>query len=391
MLGDHFFVERAFSLAAFALNGVLIAAIWRLLLPPRYDWLPVLIWLVPSVVTWAVINNMLENVQAVFTSFACYALLRLSLESSGRFPALWAGSAGVAVVAATLTKGPVGLFPLALPLLLPLLWPRHRVHPRPAVWMTVVMVVAVAVIALFWADRPRHSLAMFMNSHLAPALGGERGVGPRAHDISRHLTHGIWLRMAVVAGLIWLAGLRRRPVLTTYWQVAFFFALGCAASLPILFSPVLAGHYFFPSMPIFALAFGALALDPASSLAATPGRPSWRVPVWGATAVSVAVVAIVAIRGPLEIRNAELVRDLDAIRSLAPVGQTVGACPASSGEWGLLNYAQRFYRISLYADGAAHNGWFLQSPGQCAPPPACQSVSRHPSFDLFSCPAADGR
>ena len=78
LAGDHFAVERVFSLLMFGANAVLIAAMWRRLLPAQDHWLPILLWLVPSVVTWAVINNMLENSQAVFTSLACYALLRTS-------------------------------------------------------------------------------------------------------------------------------------------------------------------------------------------------------------------------------------------------------------------------------------------------------------------------
>jgi len=40
-------------------------AIWRRMQPADYDWLPLLFWIVPSIVTWGVVNNMLENTQAI--------------------------------------------------------------------------------------------------------------------------------------------------------------------------------------------------------------------------------------------------------------------------------------------------------------------------------------
>ena len=49
--------------------------IWRRLQPPELDWLPLLFWILPSIVTWAVVNNMLENTQATATTAAVLALL----------------------------------------------------------------------------------------------------------------------------------------------------------------------------------------------------------------------------------------------------------------------------------------------------------------------------
>jgi len=370
-------------------NGLLLAAIWRRLLPPAYDWLPVLVWMVPSVVTWAVINNMLENTQALFTGLACYALLCTATASTASSLGL-AAVAAASVVAAVLVKGPVGFFPLAMPILIALLPSEQRPRRPMVVWPAFLSVLAVISVLLVVADGPRHAIGAFVGAHLTPALAGDRGSGPKAWDFLRHLAMGIWLRMAVVAGLAWLV-LRLRHRVTTHQlpvrQAAFFFAAACAASMPILVSPVLAGHYFVPSMAWFALAFAAVTLPAISAYRSRPSGLSWRLPVLIAMLLLVSVAAVVATHGSLEVRRRELVRDLNAIRDVAPLGATIGACPSSQFDWELLNYFQRFYRISLQPDGEAHAGWFLLATEGCTTPASCQPVKGTTKFTLLRCSA----
>ena len=116
VLGDHLFVERAYSLLTGAVTAFLIALIWRRTIgAARLDWLPVAFWLLPSTVTWAMVNNMLENTQAALTTAAVFAFVR-AWQSEQR-ASLWAAGSAVCILAAVLTKGPVGFFPLAAPLI----------------------------------------------------------------------------------------------------------------------------------------------------------------------------------------------------------------------------------------------------------------------------------
>ena len=271
LVGDHFAVERAFSLLMFGANGLLIAAIWRRFLPAQYDWLPILLWLVPSVVTWAVINNMLENTQAVFTSLACYALLRTSDRRPAIALAAWAALAAACVVVGTLVKGPVGLFPLTMPILFLVLPAASRPRHPATVWMVFAAMAGVLVALLLAAPSARFAIGAFMTTHLAPTLGGDRGAGPRGADFLRHLALGIWLRMAVVVGLVWLFRRRARVEAFMGRPAGFFFAAACASSLPILISPVTCRTLLLPSIPFFALAFGALALPAVASFHSEPG------------------------------------------------------------------------------------------------------------------------
>jgi hypothetical protein len=95
---------------------------------------------------------------------------------------------------------------------------------------------------------------------------------------------------------------------------------------------------------------------------------------------------VLIVHGPVEPRDTDMVRSLDAIREVAPVGATIGACSASAGDWGLRNYLQRFYRISIdVATTAADRDWFVASNEVCLPPPHCSIVVPTERFAFAKC------
>src|SRR6266571_4350347 len=145
IFGDQWFVERAYSAAAAALVGVFIVITWRAAraVPGArdQDWLPVALWMAAPVVSWTIVGNLLETTVAVFVIAAVAVLIAgqpVREDRRTRVPswdfaasgsvaaALGRGcSSGLCIVAATLSKGPVGLFPLAAPFALGLL-PERR-------------------------------------------------------------------------------------------------------------------------------------------------------------------------------------------------------------------------------------------------------------------------
>jgi 4-amino-4-deoxy-L-arabinose transferase-like glycosyltransferase len=391
VLGDHPAVERAYAVCVFLLNGLLIAALARRFLAPAWDWVPVLLWLAPSVVTWTVVNNMLENTQALFSSAACYALLRTAGPRPRRADTAWAATAGLCVVAATLTKGPVGLFPLGLVLLFPLLTREQR-PARPAlVWTTVGVVVLLAALCLAAYAPSRDALVAFTRTHLAPTLTGARGAGLRGIDIVRHVLLGIALRMAAVVGVVWLV--RRRVGVARGRDARFLFAVAAAASVPIFVSPLLAGHYFFPSTVFFALGFAALvapsAVAPASPALPASPAPTRRLrslPHWLTGTLAVAVCLTLCVHGPLDARDVTRLRSLEALEAALPRGGTVGACAASADDWGLHSYLQRLARVSIDTAHGDRHAWFLQVKASCPPPRRCVLVADTPALAWHRCP-----
>ena len=390
ILGDHLYVERLFSVAVFAATAFLIAALWRRLLPRDYDWLPVLFWILPSTVTWGAINNMLEGTQALFTTTAVLLLID-AVRATGLARSLLSSAlAAACVVAACLIKGPVGLFPLVVPPLALLLLDERRRHVARVLTVTLAVLAMVAAAALVIAANveARQAVAEFSSTHLMPALRGERGLPRRAFDIGRHFTLGILARMCALALVLWMIRPRRRPIASTPWMVSLFFlAVGLCASLPLLPSPVLAGHYFLPSVPFFALAVAAAALPAVQVYREPSASARGLLPLGLAAGLVLLAVAVLLVRGPMERRDVALIGALRAMDGQVPRNTTIGTCASAARNWGLHGYSQRFFRLSLAATDAPRDGWFLTDGAGCQVPPGCVQKATGGDLSLFRCDA----
>lgn len=388
VLGDHLYVERLFSVLVFAATALLIVRLWRQVLPVEYDWLPLFFWILPSTVTWGAINNMLEGTQALLTTAAVLVLAAgVRAETTGR--AVMAGAAAAAaVVAACLTKGPVGLFPLVVPPLALLLVGTERPHLRRAgvVWFSLLVSTAALAAAVLTIDEARHALSEFARTHMMPALEGRRGLPRRSFDIARHFTLGILARMVALAVVLWLIRPGGRTTARIRWNTAWFFlAVGLCASLPLLASPVLAGHYFLPSVPFFALAVATAALPPVAAYRELSSTTRRFMPLGIAAALVLAAAVVLLVRGPMERRDTEIIRGLRSAGPLVPRGRTIGTCESAAEEWGLHGYFQRFFRVSLDASEAAREGWFVIWRDGCQPPPRCVERTSEGGLRLFRC------
>ncbi len=263
VLGDHYWVEKFYSAATAVLTALIIAAIWRRVVEPskaKWAWLPVCLWIALPGWAWIYENNMLENTLGLFAAAAVYAALRGN-ERSWRGIA-WCGCAAAAVLAAILSKGPVGLFPLATPLLAAVALGRGSVLGGVARTATMVALFGVGLALVLTLPEAREFLNVYLHRQVLASLAGERelvGSVLGRFDILWKIVCQLILPGAIAAGLIWAA---RRNVRELSWQPAnslvrpflFALAMGSSASLPIMLSPKQSGHYAFPAYPYFSLA-----------------------------------------------------------------------------------------------------------------------------------------
>ena len=113
-----FWVERVFSLLNLGLMLWGVAKIWQLTNPNLsfYTiWWPILLWCCIPVNIWSFQGYLLENSMLVFVVWAVFWGIKTILTESN----LYAIICGIFVFFATFSKGPVGLFPLAV---IPLYW-----------------------------------------------------------------------------------------------------------------------------------------------------------------------------------------------------------------------------------------------------------------------------
>jgi 4-amino-4-deoxy-L-arabinose transferase-like glycosyltransferase len=390
IFGDHLAVERVYSLAMGLLTGAMIVGLWRKTIrDSTHDWLPIVFWLVPSTVSWGIVNNMLETTQAVFTTGAVLCVV-LSVDAR-RGSLVWAAVAGLLTLAAALVKGPNGFFPIAAPAIAALV-----LHDRAAaaVKTGAVMIgtVTVGVTAVLLPESSRTSLWMYWNQHVRAAMSGERG-GARLAAVGalmRHLAGGIFMRMGallvIFAALGSGLGRERRGIDpgAMRWAI-FFLVLGLSGSVPVLLSTKIAGHYLIPSIPIYALGFAALAHPLVERLRRRFESRSLDRAI-GVFGVALLVLAIVVpmMRIPVEPRDVGWIAEYRVVGSSLTRGATIGTCPAVADDWGLHAYMQRLFGVSLDSEGPRRHRLYLQLTDRpCEAPPGCSVVTSADRLRLF--------
>jgi 4-amino-4-deoxy-L-arabinose transferase-like glycosyltransferase len=367
VFGDHLFVERAYSITAALTTAFVIAWIWRRLaacgeshhgLPNRtndaagQDWLPILFWITVPVVSWSIVGNLLETSVAVFTTVAVAAAIAAAYGERTTAAAGWGMLSGASIVAATLTKGPAGLFPLVAPVVF---WP---ISGRRLGWASLAgqwATVALCAVALWSMTVARVSLTQYVYQQVLPALGGQREVSAGPLTIVTQLVQAVLAPMLVVGGLVILASRRFvAPSQQQHGEAVSLFVLGLAGTLPIAVSAKQAGHYLVPAVPLYALA---AAREIAPTLAVLADRIAAR--RTGLDLLSAAVVLVTIGITPAVGRDRARLADLDVLDSTIPRGETVGICLASNDDWGLHAWFERRFHVSLDAAHGLGPGWFL--------------------------------
>jgi hypothetical protein len=389
VLGDHWFVERAYSATAAVLIACFIVIIWRAVHRTAdsrdHDWLPVALWMAAPVVSWSIVGNLLETTVAVFVTAAVAALI---LTTGGPVPTALAGGilSGLCVVGAALSKGPVGLFPLAAaPIFAMMPGPRRRSlgYGGTAQWTTVLVCGAL----LFAMPASRESLSAYLHEQVVTALTGRREVSSGPLTIVVALFQGVCLPMAIVAAAIVVAARRWTKPASTERSIAIaFMLLGLSGTLPILVSPKQTGHYLMPAVPFYAISVSAV-------VSATVGdifgrRVGRRSALTVRTAAgTLAIGTMVAAALPSLEREPGRLAELDRLAPVAPRGITAGICAATNGDWGLHAWFQRRFQMSLDATQPLSHEWFLRtaSDGACVPT-ACRAASdAHADLVLLRC------
>ncbi len=109
VFGDHFYVERIYSLFTGLINGFFIFLIWTKFtekIIKKYAWISLFFWITIPLVAWSYSNNILENTMLTFLLFSTFLLI-ISFEKH-RF--LMLILAGFSLFLALMSKGFVALF-----------------------------------------------------------------------------------------------------------------------------------------------------------------------------------------------------------------------------------------------------------------------------------------
>jgi 4-amino-4-deoxy-L-arabinose transferase-like glycosyltransferase len=406
--GDHFWVERLYSICTGLVTGTILLAVWRHLLRDAtraraHSWLPALLWL--SCSFWSYRHNILENTLGLFAALSIYASLRAL--ASERAWVGWSALAGTAITAALLAKGPVGLFPAITPALA---WLTHRRGSVPdasaarlrraaCVQAAVLCGCALSLSLLLLSTAARDYLGEYWHQQVLASVRGERDSG-----------HGLWSHLKIVGFLA--KNLQFSVLLTAIAMLAarlvaprqateresterestdpeqgcggaawFFLLTALSASLPLVACPKQHGHYTAPSLPFYALA---LALWCLRDVQVVVARLAWlaetRPQTWLRRGIGVAIVLILAIsvgQYGRPYRDREIMRVSNQVAHAAGARAIVAVMPRSWDR--LADHEQLRLHAYLYRDHSI-SLWCVQPESvpahlRLTPPDAAMSVS----------------
>lgn len=270
ILGDTEVVENLYNLLILCSLIWLIHKIWtELFLDNKAlahcSWLAVFFWYGFRVVKWCAPNNLLDTSMAVFCLLSCY--FQLKIFSGNRNTWHWIVP-GIFIFLAVLTKGPVGLYPLALPLLYEISLGKGRYRKAIAAVTIMASTISLLMALVLLYEPAMYGLSSYFNGQVVMALTQKReriADGFTAHFyllkiLARDtLPHIILLSSMYI--FMKIVGLKFQ--LSRHSQKVLLFSILVTMSgiLPILISVKQWDSYLMPALPFFGISLGVLTVE----------------------------------------------------------------------------------------------------------------------------------
>ena len=359
VFGDGIATERIYAVTIFLLSAGLMVSLWREALRSlpairRLWFVPLTLWLANEIVYHYYPANVLEPTMTLFTLAAVLVMLRglrPGVSDGVQFGS--AALAGGCLVAATLCKGFVALFPLATYGVYWLIFRRMSFRRAATLTMAVVGTIALAYLLLWQHPPARTALWDYLEIQVLPSLQSERVWEPHFRSSRWYIIKRLFavlLPSFGVAALVFFLGrhygVGKNSNVTSRQYAWFFLSLGVAASFPLAISPKQSFYYLLPSMGFYALGFAAFIGPAASGLMQLPTGPRWNrvLPLLALLLLVGGGVNTYRHWGKVNNRDRAVIHDIELMQDVIPKGTTVG----SHGDIAeLVSYFYRKHEVSI--------------------------------------------
>ncbi len=365
VFGDAFWVERLYSfcMAIGTVCGIVLN--WNLLATQTLDspidnkkkaWLPVILWLAAPIVFWGYQNNMLECTMSFFVLLSSFFAAKSVLEKKPGLLIIATFFTAVAV----LSKGPVGFFPVAVPIAMSMAFEPKGLL-RASGRSLFILGLSLALLGLFIATVPGmpEYLDYYLSKQLLPTLSGAR-----EKQVENPFSFLIDLGSQLVLPGILLVALYAKPGFRSVSlpkSALFFLLAGLAGSLPLVFTPKQSTHYLLPSIPFFALGFSVILSHNLSWNISFLNKQRGRLTKIAYVVLVVTIVTSLSFWGKYR-RNASQIRDIKVVCKLVGADQVMGVPQHFSSDWLLIAYFGRLGNISLDSR-TPHDFWLMEKGG----------------------------
>ena len=347
--GDHWWVEKAYSVLMFLLSGLFIALIWkRTTNNLRWAWLPLLFWIAMPLVSWSATNNLLENTMSVFALLSVYLMI-VGYQCNHK---IWLFLSAFTLLLAFLSKGFTGLFPLVFPIL-------YCAFDQKRKWIqgpidSLLLVVAVAVFAGIMFLVCPGSFAYLKDYIRLQVIGGglyEATASSRFYIVVALLQQLMIPYVIAIALVICKARSKVNSKVFEFppdkgWFYSFLI-LGLLGVLPMMVSVKQRDFYMLAALPFFALACGHITLSGLTlwQPKMTPRFRKWS--ILGSSCVLLTGIALNVIHIGKYGRDEALIEEVKQQIVESGGNNTIEISPEEYTQWAKHAYYMRYGKISL--------------------------------------------
>ncbi len=262
IFGEGMFVERLFSLSTLLVSGFLIHKLWIALFKDdeekkRYSWIPLLTWVMMPSVYMTYSRNMLENVLTCFSLWAIYLGVLALMHQKRTY--LYLTLVGVLTFLAFLSKGFVGLFPLALVFIYAFVFRDMGFRQWSVRALLPLLSFGGCILLLSFSDEAWTGIGKYIDQQVLSSINGTREKAKlgRFHLLIKMMQEVIYpLLFCLLAFFFYRKSSYTGVTLPKVDKnrVFFFLLLWVSASFPIMVSHKQASYYAAPSFPYFTIA-----------------------------------------------------------------------------------------------------------------------------------------
>lgn len=351
IFGNAFYTERIYSLTTAILSLIGISKCWKLFYEKnehkQNDWFPILIWLTVPIVSWSYKNNMLENTVAVFTIFAVFFILKSLIEE--RIVYILIGA--ILTLSAFLSKGMVGLFPLAVPLTYGIIYSKKRVS-------LVYFVCLISAVALLYFSLSiafpelNNNIKIYFEQQLIPALDGKREITTDNKfailiDLLKEMALPVLLFLFFVVKVIIK---EKRNGFFNNKAALFFLLTALSASIPLIVTLKQRKFYLVPSIPFYVLSV-CFWIYPYVKSAIDKTTTTFLMWLNRISILTLSIVLVFSIfRFGKFSRDQNELNDVYAVSQVLPEGTVIATTKNLWSDWGLVAYMSRVGYLSLDCD-----------------------------------------
>jgi 4-amino-4-deoxy-L-arabinose transferase-like glycosyltransferase len=356
VFGDSALVEQFWGFIAGLIVIWLIVLIWNENYSRsdnrRNSWSPVLLFTSTPLFTWMFSNNMLEITMTVFVLSSAHLSIKSLREQIVIRYAGFAFISALCILCAVLVKGPVGLFPIAIPLIGFLTIKEIKLKRAGIITVIIAGTLVVGSLLVITSREASEFLNRYLETQVFASLSGSRKNVESHLDSLKVISREIVVPfiIAILFSIVFFIKDKVKIKLKADRMFLFFLLIALSGSLPVMLSSKLMSWYLFPSFPFYTLAIAYLFEGYSTRLQnnVVNNRKAARVMlVLSAVIFSASIIIMFSEKNVLR-KNKEFHNDFSVQKINLEERQTISVYPKDlAKDWGLVANMQRFYKASL--------------------------------------------